>query len=45
MRALGVGKKLAALLVEASRVNTALYLGMLRDLPIQFPWLITDMLP
>lgn len=30
------GKRLTALLVEPSRVNSSLYLGMLKDLPVQF---------
>lgn len=36
MRAAVTEKRLTALLVEPSRVNTALYLGMLKNLPIQF---------
>lgn len=36
MRAAVADRRLTALLVEASRVNTALYLGMLKSLPVQF---------
>lgn len=36
MRAVSVGKKLTVLLLEPSKVNVTLYLGMLRELPIQF---------
>lgn len=36
MRAARIGKRFTALLVEPSRVNTTLYLGVLKGLPVEF---------